>query len=212
MEVTFKASYCERSVPVHRRWCRASPALSSGHTLSRKQDTPVLGRVFGPRSNIKDRLLATRLEPKAIPRHVQASSEMARPRRMELSDPDLHQHQGRTRIATVDVQAGSAQTQITLTDDIPWKVPDAAPPNSVAEAVMAGGEGEEGAYLVLMKWYPGWMSAPHTYVTDRLCVVVSGVWWCNSPPGFRSRRGRAGLSGGLRSQRGGDAALRRRAS
>jgi hypothetical protein len=28
------------------------------------------------------------------------------------------------------------------------------------------------------------MSAPHTYVTDRLCVVLSGVWWCNSGPGF----------------------------
>jgi hypothetical protein len=49
---------------------------------------------------------------------------------------------------------------------------------------MAGGEDQEGAYLVLMKWYPGWMSAPHIYVTDRLCVVVSGVWWCNSGQDF----------------------------
>jgi hypothetical protein len=24
-----------------------------------------------------------------------------------------------------------------------------------------------------MKWYPGWMSAPHHYRTDRLCVVIS---------------------------------------
>ena len=30
-----------------------------------------------------------------------------------------------------------AQTIITLTGDIPWRVPDLAPPNSVAEAVMA---------------------------------------------------------------------------
>ena len=29
---------------------------------------------------------------------------------------------------------------------------------------MAGSEDGEDAYLVLMKWYPGWMSAPHTYV------------------------------------------------
>lgn len=28
------------------------------------------------------------------------------------------------------------------------------------------------------------MSAPYTYVTDRLCVVLSGVWWCNSDPDF----------------------------
>jgi hypothetical protein len=39
-------------------------------------------------------------------------------------------------------------------------------------------------YLVLMKWWPGWMSAPHTYVTDRLRVVLSGVWWCNSGRDF----------------------------
>jgi hypothetical protein len=96
----------------------------------------------------------------------------------------LNERRGHTRIATVLSELDPTQTQITLTDDIPWKVPDAAPPNSVAEAVMAGGEGEEGAYLVLMKWYPGWMSAPHTYVTDRLCVVVAGIWWCNSGPDF----------------------------
>src|SRR5579862_1328211 len=30
----------------------------------------------------------------------------------------------------------------------------------------------------------GYMSAPHTYVTDRLCVVISGIWWCNSGDDF----------------------------
>ena len=77
-----------------------------------------------------------------------------------------------------------SQTLITAPENIPWKVPDAAPSDSVAEAVLAGGEEQDGAYMVLMKWYPGWMSAPHTYVTDRLCVVISGVWWCNSGPDF----------------------------
>ena len=76
------------------------------------------------------------------------------------------------------------QTMITIPEGIVWHVPDGAPPESVAEAVLAGGEDQAGTYLVLMKWYPGWMSAPHTYVTDRLCVVVSGVWWCNSGPDF----------------------------
>jgi hypothetical protein len=77
-----------------------------------------------------------------------------------------------------------AQTIIVLPKDISWRVPAQAPPDSVAEAVLAGGEDQDGAYLVLMKWYPGWMSAPHTYVTDRLCVVLSGVWYCNSGPDF----------------------------
>jgi hypothetical protein len=45
-------------------------------------------------------------------------------------------------------------------------------------------EDAEGIYLVLMKWYPGYMTAPHHYATDRLCVVLSGVWWCNSGPDF----------------------------
>jgi hypothetical protein len=77
-----------------------------------------------------------------------------------------------------------SETVIRLPDDIPWKVPDGAPERSVAEATLAGGEDESGLYLVLMKWYPGYMSAPHFYRTDRLCVVVSGVWWCNSGPDF----------------------------
>src|SRR6202789_1837047 len=72
------------------------------------------------------------------------------------------------------------QTVIVPPDNVPWSVPDNSPPESVAEAVLAGGEDQDGAYMVLMKWYPGWMSAPHTYVTDRLCVALSGVWWCNS--------------------------------
>jgi hypothetical protein len=39
-----------------------------------------------------------------------------------------------------------------------------------------------GYYLV--KWYPGFMSAPHWYETDRLCVVVSGTWWVASGEDF----------------------------
>jgi hypothetical protein len=35
-----------------------------------------------------------------------------------------------------------------------------------------------------MKWYPGYMSAPHTYATDRLCLVLSGTWWVNSGADF----------------------------
>jgi hypothetical protein len=41
-----------------------------------------------------------------------------------------------------------------------------------------------GLYVVLIKWHPGFMSAPHTYVTDRLCFVISGTWWVNSGENF----------------------------
>jgi hypothetical protein len=77
-----------------------------------------------------------------------------------------------------------AQTIIVSPQDISWQAPAKAPARSVEEAVLAGGEDAAGPYMVLMKWYPGWMSAPHTYVTDRFCVVLSGVWWCNSGPDF----------------------------
>jgi hypothetical protein len=35
-----------------------------------------------------------------------------------------------------------------------------------------------------MKWCPGYMSAPHTYATDRLSRVLSGTWWVNSGADF----------------------------
>lgn len=41
-----------------------------------------------------------------------------------------------------------------------------------------------GIYYLLIKWYPGFMSAPHWYETDRLCVVVSGTWWVTSGETF----------------------------
>jgi hypothetical protein len=36
------------------------------------------------------------------------------------------------------------QTLITLPDEIRWQVPDVAPPDSAAEAVLAGAEEQEG--------------------------------------------------------------------
>jgi hypothetical protein len=31
---------------------------------------------------------------------------------------------------------------------------------------------------------PGLQTAPHSYVTDRLCFVLSGTWWVNSGENF----------------------------
>jgi hypothetical protein len=86
------------------------------------------------------------------------------------------------------VQAGTinpAETQVTLPDAIQWSswLPG-FPPDSAQTAGLYGGLDKPGPYVVLMKWYPGFMSAPHTYATDRLSVVVSGVWWVNSGADF----------------------------
>ena len=77
-----------------------------------------------------------------------------------------------------------SQTAITLPDAIhfvPWS---GAPAHSGEMATLYGGLDKPGPYLVLMKWYPGYMSAPHSYATDRLSLVLSGTWWVNSGADF----------------------------
>jgi hypothetical protein len=78
-----------------------------------------------------------------------------------------------------------AQTQITLPDQYQWKpaLPN-APAQSVETVPVFGATDKPGPYVVLIKWHPGYMSAPHTYVTDRLCFVISGTWWVNSGETF----------------------------
>jgi hypothetical protein len=77
-----------------------------------------------------------------------------------------------------------AQTMITQQDKIEWKTRPGWPKDSVAQANLFGDLNQTGLYYLLVKWYPGYMSAPHYYATDRLCVVVSGTWWVNSGADF----------------------------
>lgn len=79
--------------------------------------------------------------------------------------------------------------------ELAWETAPGTPPRSVEMAVLAGDEQSEGHYLVLMRWYPGYMSAPHSYRTDRLCVVLSGVWWCNSGPDFDPHQAQPAIAG-----------------
>jgi hypothetical protein len=77
------------------------------------------------------------------------------------------------------------ETQVTLPDQYRWKPALAdAPPNSAETVAVFGATDKPGLYAVLIKWHPGYMSAPHTYVTDRLCFVISGTWWVNSGEHF----------------------------
>ena len=77
------------------------------------------------------------------------------------------------------------ETFVVLPKDIKWTAWSGLPEHSGEMATLVGGLDKPGPYLVLMKWNPGFMSAPHSYATDRLCVVVSGTWWVNSGAGFR---------------------------
>ena len=77
-----------------------------------------------------------------------------------------------------------AETQITLPNAIKWTAWSSLPPGSGEMARLYGDLNAPGPYLVLMKWFPGYMSAPHTYATDRLSLVLSGTWWVNSGADF----------------------------
>jgi hypothetical protein len=82
-------------------------------------------------------------------------------------------------------RTNQSETQITLPDAIKWSGwINGFPPHSGEMATLYGGLDKPGPYLVLMKWYPGYMSAPHTYATDRLSLVLSGTWWVNSGADF----------------------------
>ncbi len=75
-------------------------------------------------------------------------------------------------------------TIITPPDQIPWKVHDGRPRNISEEAPLFSSIGAEGPYFTLIRWHPGYMSAPHFYETDRLCIVLSGTWYVASGEDF----------------------------
>jgi hypothetical protein len=81
-------------------------------------------------------------------------------------------------------QVDAAETAITPSDAIKWSAWSGGPPHSGEVATLYGGLDTPGPYLVLMKWNPGYMSAPHSYATDRLSLVLSGTWWVNSGADF----------------------------
>jgi hypothetical protein len=78
-----------------------------------------------------------------------------------------------------------SQTQITQADAFKFKGGwGGGPPHSIEMASVFGSTEKPGPYVVLVRWYPGFMSAPHDYATDRLCFVLSGTWWVNSGADF----------------------------
>jgi hypothetical protein len=76
------------------------------------------------------------------------------------------------------------ETFVLPYDKIAFQVWGNLPPQSGEMAALYGDLNKAGPYLVMMRWNPGWFSAPHSYATDRICVVVSGTWWVNSGNDF----------------------------
>jgi hypothetical protein len=76
------------------------------------------------------------------------------------------------------------QTIIRPSNQLQWKSNPAFAEPSVDSCPLTGNVNEPGLYYTLVRWWPGFMSASHSYTTDRFCVVVSGTWWCNSGADF----------------------------
>ena len=67
-----------------------------------------------------------------------------------------------------------AQTQVTLPDQYRWKPGLAgAPAQSVETVPVFGATDKPGPYVVLIKWHPGYMSAPHTPTSPTDCASSS---------------------------------------
>jgi hypothetical protein len=76
------------------------------------------------------------------------------------------------------------QTIIRPPGQLEWKANPAFPEPCVDNCLLTGDPTKPGLYYTLVRWWPGFMSAPHHYDSDRFCVVVSGTWWCNSGADF----------------------------
>ena len=77
-----------------------------------------------------------------------------------------------------------SMTIVRLPGEIPWQQLYNFPQGAAEQALMQGKPSDPGQYFVLIRWHPGYMSAPHWYETDRLCVVLSGTWWVASGEDF----------------------------
>lgn len=77
-----------------------------------------------------------------------------------------------------------AQTIIRPSDQLQWTKNPTYPDHTVDNCLVTGDPAQPGLYHTLVRWWPGYMSAPHHYTSDRFRVVVSGTWWCDSGADF----------------------------
>ena len=71
-----------------------------------------------------------------------------------------------------------------LPKDIKWT----GRPGQQETASLYGDPNKAGPYAILIKWYPGNFSRPHTHDKVRNIYVVSGTWWVSSSSVFDIRK------------------------
>ncbi len=76
-----------------------------------------------------------------------------------------------------------ANIPFVLPKDIKWT----GRPGQQETANLYGNPNQPGPYAILIKWYPGNFSRPHTHDKTRWIYVVSGTWWVSSSSVFDVR-------------------------
>jgi len=76
-----------------------------------------------------------------------------------------------------------ANIPFVLPKDIKWT----GRPGQQETANLYGNPNQPGPYAILIKWYPGNFSRPHTHDKVRQIYVVSGTWWVSSSSVFDVR-------------------------
>ena len=99
------------------------------------------------------------------------------------------------------------QTIIKLPDALQWKTLPPFPPGSVDTCALTGETTAPGLYYTLVRWHPGYMSAPHLLFDRPLLHGAVGDLVVQQRRRLRSSRLRAGSRRQLRAPRGSDAAL-----
>ena len=74
-----------------------------------------------------------------------------------------------------------AQTIVRPPADHPWLPNPGYPERSVDMCPLTGDTTKPGLYYTLVRWWPGYMSAPHAYTT-------ATAWSCRAPGGATAAR------------------------
>jgi quercetin dioxygenase-like cupin family protein len=82
--------------------------------------------------------------------------------------------------ATIDDPVGPppdpSHIPIVLPKDIKWTGQE----GRNQQAVLFGDASKPGLYGVVIKWYPGNFSQPHSHDQERYAYVISGTWWVST--------------------------------
>jgi hypothetical protein len=94
---------------------------------------------------------------------------------------------GSPDVVTVTDPAGPPPNPKNIPFVLPKDIKWTGRPGQSETANLYGNPNQPGPYAVLIKWYPGNFSRPHTHDKTRWIYVVSGTWWVSSSSVFDVR-------------------------